>query len=59
MVAELQAEAEKVTGLIQLVHEKVRQSLGSTRLMTLEHISSKLVENLKTIEAKVRQKMNR
>ena len=39
-VAELQAELEKVTGIIQPIHEKVRQDLASTEITTSEHIGS-------------------
>ena len=50
-VAELQPKEEKATGIIQPVHEKVRQEVQSAGLTTSEHISSELVENLKKTEA--------
>ena len=53
MVAELQEEIDKVKGIIQPVHEKVQQALGSTGLTTLKHISSKLVENFNMVDAEV------
>ena len=50
----MQAEVEEIIGIIQHVHQKVRQMIESTRLTNLKHISSKLVEILKKMEAKVR-----
>ena len=47
--------AEKVTGIIQPVHEKVRQNLGSMGMTTSEDISSELVEHLKIVEEEVLQ----
>ena len=43
-VTELQEEAKKVTGIIQISHEKVRQDFGSMGMTTSEHISSKFVQ---------------
>ena len=53
-VNELQAEAERVTYIIQPVHQKVRQAAESAELTTSEHISSDLVENLQKVEEEVR-----
>ena len=47
--------AENVTGIIQLVHEKVRQDLGWMEITNLEHISFKILEQLNTIKEEVRQ----
>ena len=44
-VTELLVEEERVTGIIQHVHQKVQQAVESTRLTTSEHINSNLVEN--------------
>ena len=55
MSQKLQEEAEKVTSIIQPIHEKMRQDLGSTRMTTSEHISSELVEQLKIVHEEVRQ----
>ena len=52
-VIELQAEVEKITGIIQLVHQKVQQVVELEIITTLKNISSELVENLKKTEAEV------
>ena len=51
-VVELQAEEKKFLDIIYPIHEKVLIFLGSMGLTTLEHLSSKLVENLKKLEAR-------
>ena len=43
-VEELQAEAEKVTGIIQLVHKKVHDLETSVEKVMSEHVSFDLVE---------------
>ena len=52
-VVKLQVEAEEVTGIIQLVHEKVRQVVQLVGLTTLEHINFELVKKLEKAEAEV------
>ena len=54
-VVELKEEVEIVTSLFPHVYDKERQELGLAGLTTSEHISSKLVGNLKKKEAEVQQ----
>ena len=52
-ITELQEEAERVTGIIHLVHQKVHDVAASFERNKLEHISSDLVEHMQKVEEDV------
>ena len=49
-VEELQVEAEKVTGIIQPVHQKVHEVVASIEKVLSKHVYSDLVEKMYKIE---------
>ena len=52
-IEELQAEAERVIGIIHPVHQKVHEVAASIESNMLEHVSSDLVEHMQKIEEEV------
>ena len=54
-VEELQAEAKRVTRIIQHVHQKLQEAIESIEKVILGHISSDLIQELKKREEEVRK----
>ena len=52
-VEELQAEAERVTCIIQLAHQKVHEVATSVERVMSEHVSFDLLEHMQKIEEEV------
>ena len=55
----MQDEVERVTNIIKLVHQKVREAAESAEKVILKHISSELVEEVKKTKEEVRQEPDR
>ena len=52
-IAKLQEEAKRVIGLIQPVHQNVRDVAASVERNKMEYVSSNLVEHMQKVEEHV------
>ena len=58
-VEELQAEAKRVTSIIQPVHQKVHDATSSIQKIIPEHVSSDLVDQLQKTKEEVQLEVER
>ena len=56
-IEELHAEAERITGIIHLVHQRVKQVVEASRLVPVERLSYDLAENLQKAGEYVRREI--